>query len=130
MIKGTMHKHHFDKLGGVTLKLVYPSDQGSKEFLESDEAGKFEAHLANFGHYQFGSSITAPVYMLTVSKNACEPIGSIEEAQANELRQNKNGFILIEADGCSFETKARNTERFGGQVALIIEPSYMSFRTS
>ena len=130
MIKGTIHKHHFDKLGGVTLKLVYPSDQGSKEFLESDVAGNFEAHLANFGHYQFGSSITAPVYMLTDYKDACEPIGLIEETGANQLRYTKDGFILIEAGGCSFETKARNIERFGGQVALIIEPSYMSFRTS
>ena len=89
VLKTGLHSHHFDKLGGVTLKLVYPTEQILTEDypdigLESFLKGDLGAHLANFGRYQFGSSITAKVYPLTTNKNACLPISSLEEANAQE----------------------------------------------
>ena len=128
IIRGAMHARQFDKLGGVNLKLVYPADEASKELAKSSKDGNIEAHLANFGHYQFGSSITAALLKLTHNTTACGPISSQEDLDEQEQGNlSKNGFILVEAGDCSFETKARNVEQFGGQVAVIIEQPEMSF---
>ena len=75
-----------------------------------DAEGNLEAHLANFGRYQFGTSITAPVYRLSESTSACSPISDSELVHARETFQNYNGFILADAGGCSYETKARTIE--------------------
>ena len=122
ILRGAMHARQFDKLGGVNLKLVYPTDEASKELAQSNRDGVIEAHLANFGNYQFGSSITAALFRLQSGTTACGPISwqeDLQESQRGNLAH--KGFILVEAGDCSFETKARNVEQFGGQVALIIE---------
>ena len=122
-IRNDRLKHNFDKLGGVKLQLVYPTIQTAKELTEFDVdmGGYLEAHLANFGHYQFGSSITAPVYRLRDATSACEPISTNEIQLAQAALENYNGFILADAGGCSYETKARTIEQLGAQGAIIIE---------
>ena len=47
----------------------------------------------------------------------------VEEERAYALEHNLSyhGFILVESGNCSYETKARNVQKMGGQVALIID---------
>ena len=119
-INGIMQKHFFDRMGGVKVLIVYPTDEKTKELNFGNVPGSVEAHLANFGKYQFGSSINNSVYRPTIHKTACEEMKEDEQAYAQANGLNYNGFVIVEAGGCSFETKARNIEHMGGQVALIV----------
>ena len=113
---------NFDRLGGVKLKLVHPTDsEVQKRFYYRNVAGALEAHLANFGKYQYGTSINAPLYLPRWSSNGCEQILEEEWTYAALNKLNFNGFVILETGDCSYETKARNVERLGGQVALIID---------
>ena len=40
---------------------------------------------------------------------------------AHESKLGYNGFVIVEAGGCSYETKARNIEMMGAAAAIIIE---------
>ena len=110
----SIQKRMYDAQGGVKLQMVYPSDKETKHFTYKGQAGHIEAHLANFGHFQLGTSITAPVYRPHHSTTACEPMD--EEAQADAVEHNLvyNGFVLVETGDCSYETKARNVQHMGG----------------
>ena len=67
-----MQKHFFDRMGGVKVLVVYPNDEKVQEIKFANVPGNVEAHLANFGKYQFGSSITGPVFRPGMHKTACE----------------------------------------------------------
>ena len=62
IVSEVMQKHFYDKLGGVKVQIVYPSDESVHEISYKGKPGSIEGHLANFGKYQFGTSITGPVY--------------------------------------------------------------------
>lgn len=91
------------------------------KFKYRNVSGAIEAHLANFGRYQYGTSISAPLYLPARGEDGC--LQNLEEewmyAAKNHLTF--NGFVILPNGGCSFETKARNVERLGGQVAVIID---------
>ena len=67
-INGIMQKHFFDRMGGVKVLIVYPTDEKTKELNYGNVPRSVEAHLANFGKYQFGSSITNSVYRPAMHK--------------------------------------------------------------
>ncbi len=50
--------HAYDKMGGVKLKVVAPAPFADTFFYKFVR-GAIEAHLANFGRYQIGTSIQA-----------------------------------------------------------------------
>jgi len=56
------------------------------------------------------------------TKTACEPTTELDQEYAIDNKLIYNGFVLVESGECSYETKARNVERMGGAVALIIAP--------
>ena len=62
-------------MGGVKLRLMHPTDKEIQEKFKSyNVVGSIEAHLANFGQYQFGTSIQASVYLPTMSPDGCVDI--------------------------------------------------------
>ena len=81
-INGIMQKHFFDRMGGVKVLIVYPTDEKTKELNYGNVPRSVEAHLANFGKYQFGSSITNSVYRPAMHKSACERMKEDEQAYA------------------------------------------------
>ena len=101
-----MKQSKFDKMGEVTLDLIYPYPN---TFTYEDMPGRIKAHLANFGHltWQFKSSILTQMYRPFYYKSACEEM-SIDKVYAQEHKLKYDGFVLVDAGGCSFETKARN----------------------
>ena len=109
-------------MGGVKLQMVFPSDEKTKHFMYKNIPGTIAAHLANFGHFQLGTSISGALYRPHHSATGCEQMD--EEAMQDALAHRivYNGFVLVEAGGCSYETKARNIQHMGGQVAIIIQP--------
>ena len=46
-----MQRHFFDRMGGVKVEVVYPTDERVKEIKYGGVPGKIESHLANFGKY-------------------------------------------------------------------------------
>ena len=61
--KGAIHdsmtmNHAYDMMGGVKVKIVAPATFAD-DFFYKQVRGGVEAHLANFGKYQFGTSIQA-----------------------------------------------------------------------
>ena len=78
------------------------------------------AYLANFGRYQFGTSFQATAYYPLINITACEDM-TIEAELARSSKLGFSGAVFVEAVGCSYETKARNIEKMGAQVAIIIE---------
>lgn len=106
-MKKIKHKA-YDRLGGAKLQILNPRDFAEKFNYESKE-GAMEAHLANFGRFQFGTSISAPIYYPLIHTKACESM--VEEAElATENKLGYNGFVIVDAGDCSYETKARNIE--------------------
>ena len=87
--------------------------------------GAIEAHLANFGHFQLGTAITASMYYPLMHTKACDSM--FDEAElANENRLYYTRFVIVDAGECSYETKSRNIEYMGAQAAIIIEDEPMS----
>ena len=115
-----MQQHFFDKKGGVKVKIVHPADERIEEINYEKIPGNIEGHLANFGKYQFGSSINASVYRPAIHKTACHRMKQDEQSNAEANGLSFDGFVLVESGGCSFETKARNIQHMGSKVALII----------
>ena len=106
--------HFYDKMGGVKLKVVSPATFADN-FRYLEVRGAIEAHLANFGNYEIGTSMLAQLYY--TSGNGCD--SDIGEQQI-DFSNTYNGFVLVESGGCSYEEKARNIERIGGLAALVI----------
>ena len=65
--------------------MVFPSDSETKHFTYKGVPGTLEAHLANFGHFQLGTSITAPLYRPHHDRTACEPMD--EEAKEDAIKE-------------------------------------------
>ena len=55
--------HAYDKMGGVKLKIVAPSDFADT-FSYKYVRGSVESHLANIGTYYIGTAIQAPIFVL------------------------------------------------------------------
>lgn len=77
-----------------------------------DKEGAIYAHLANFGRFQYGTSITAQAYYPVIDTTACEDM-TAEAALTHDSKLGHNGFVIVEAGGCSYETKARNIQTMG-----------------
>ena len=115
-----IERHYFDRMGGVKMQVVYPTDERIKDIKYKSVPGNIESHLANFGKYQFGSSITTSVYRPGIHKNACQRMVEDEQQYAQTNGLSYGGFVIVESGACSLETKARNIQDLGGQVALIV----------
>ena len=109
----------YDKLGGVDLRIVTPI-QFAQEFDYKHSTGDIEAHLANFGWIQFGTAIMAHTYHPITQQDACNNLQD-EVDLAREYGLEHNGFVIVDAGNCSYETKARNIQNMGAKVAIIIE---------
>ena len=117
--KNTEEIKAFDKLGGVRLRIVTPLEF-AQQFDYKHATGSIEAHLANFGWIQFGTAISANSYHPITQQDACNNLSEEREvAQGVDLEH--DGFVIVDAGGCSYETKARNIQDMGAKVAIIIE---------
>ena len=95
--------------------------QVSYENFEYEGKGRaIETHLANYGRFQLGTAITASVYYPLIDTKAC---GNMQEeaALANDNNLRYTGIVIVDAGGCSYETKSRNIEQMGAQAAIIME---------
>jgi len=45
---------------------------------------------------------------------------------ARQQHLDYSGFVMIDAGGCSYETKARNIQKMGAHAMIIIEDREMS----
>ena len=59
-------------MGGVKVQIVYPTDERVQKIRHAGIPGSVEGYLANFGKYQYGTSINTQVYRPSIHKNACE----------------------------------------------------------
>jgi len=101
------------------MQILTPRETAEK-FNWREKEGAVQAYLANFGRYQFGTSFQATAYYPLINTTACEDM----TAEAEFARSSKLGYsgaVFVDAGGCSYETKARNIEMMGAQVAIIIE---------
>jgi len=114
----------YDRLGGAKLQILNPVDFA--DTFEYEGRGRaIEAHLANYGHFQLGTSITASVYYPLIDTKACGNMA--EEAElANENNLKYTGIVIVDAGECSYEKKSRNIEQMGAQAAIIIEDEPLS----
>ena len=65
------------------MNLVHPSDTMSRsQFMHERVSGSLDAHLANFGRFQLGSSITAHLYVPKFNRDGCNSFGTEEKSYA------------------------------------------------
>ena len=69
-------------MGGVKLQILAPRDF-AQQFDYKHKEGAIAAYLANFGRFQFGTSISAPVYYPLMMNTACENMAT-EAAMASQ----------------------------------------------
>ena len=92
--------------GGTKLKVVHPAN-AIPAFNMDGVIGEIAVALANFGRYQTGTTIQAPVYIPPANYHGCDG-DFIGDADANLYDLDWKGFVLLNNEGCSYETKARN----------------------
>lgn len=90
-----------DVRGGVSLKAVYPP--GVVKNLGDD--GEITASLGNFGHIQYGTTVTANVVHPHENPTGCTEFKKFFA---------KNQMVLVDAGECPVTTKVRNIENAGG----------------
>ena len=97
----------------------------AENFEYEGKARAIETHLANYGRFQLGTAITASVYYPLIDTKAC---GNMQEeaALANDNNLRYTGIVIVDAGGCSYETKSRNIEQMGAQAAIIMEDEPLS----
>jgi hypothetical protein len=102
-----MDAYYDTSIGGSKLKLVHPTTAIDK-FNYKSSTGAIDVKLANFGRFQTGTSIQAPLFYPPTNVAACEPFTQPLEEFADLYDMNWNGFLMVEAGLCSYEVKARN----------------------
>ena len=67
--------------------------------------GLIKSSLGNFGHIQYGTTVTGQLRYDYNNTQGCVPF---------DKHFNGTGFILVFAGGCPITTKVRNIENAGG----------------
>jgi hypothetical protein len=67
--------------------------------------GQIQTKLGNFGHIQYGTTLTAMLVFPGHNTQGCQTFNKFFE---------QNAMILVEAGGCPVTTKVRNIEKAGG----------------
>lgn len=89
-----------DVRGGTTLKVTYPPN-----VVDSLNGGNLNVILGNFGHIQYGSTITATMMYPDKNHDGCLPF---------KKAFTSNSIVLVDAGSCPVTTKVRNIEKAGG----------------
>ena len=95
-----------DIRGGASLRVTYPPSLVQT----LGPGGLLKSSLGNFGHIQYGSTISAHLTYSPENVRGCEPFNNYFE---------KNRMVLVQAGECPITTKVRNIEKAGGQLAII-----------
>ena len=100
------------------MNLVYPNDEETlANFRNHRVPGSIVAHLANFGRFQLGTSLSGQIYVPPEGQNGCEAFEKDEQSKASLMKL----FVIVDSLGCSLETKARNIQAMGGTMAIIAD---------
>jgi hypothetical protein len=74
---------------------------------------------ANFGVIPYGSTIMGKMIYSETNSNACNEFeGEID--RTDDPDPDISPFVLVNRGSCSFVTKARNVQKWGGRIAVII----------
>ena len=69
--------------------------------------------LASFGRFQTGTSVQAPLYYPLANLDGCLDSFRPDGVETHGAELEMKGFVMVEAGGCTYETKARNIEKTG-----------------
>lgn len=100
----------YEQMGGTKLRLIYPNDENVNHFNYMGTVGALDVELANFGRFQTGTSIQAPVYYPKDTPMGCRVLDTT--AAAKDHAHHK-GFVLVKEGDCTFEEKARLAQSRG-----------------
>lgn len=92
--------------GGSTLKITYPPSLAQK----FGKTGFIHTSLGNFGHIQYGTTITSQLYFDKENPTGCQSY--------SKPFQEKKMVLVLDGD-CPITQKVRNIEQSGGQLAII-----------
>lgn len=84
--------------------------------------GEVDMNIATFGDIPYGIFLYGSVYYdidNQDSEMACNPIKTIQIEASNSFEENSS-FVLLDRGNCSFVTKARNAQKIGAKVVIII----------
>ena len=90
----------------------------------SMEEGLIKSSLGNFGHFQYGTTLHGRVHYPLKNTDGCIPL-KMEDFNEDHLEAGKMArhppIIMVDRGACHFVVKAKNIQKFGGIMALVVD---------
>tara|TARA_B110000285_G_scaffold228816_1_gene292414 strand:+ start:7 stop:330 length:324 start_codon:yes stop_codon:yes gene_type:complete len=77
--------------------------------------------MANFGHIPYGQVLVGRIYFNEKNPHGCTKQMNFTNDFSGDPDDDLSPIFLVERGNCSFVTMARNIEKAGGALALIID---------
>ena len=110
--------------GGLLIVCIIYTYSRLYVYSPEDLRNKFQPNdipqsYANFGVIPYGSNIIGRMYYSTTNRDACKEYNETIDL-TGDPDPDISPFILADRGSCSFVTKARNIQKWGGRIAVII----------
>ena len=102
---------------------VHGPKQLAELFKDADgkSNGAIQSKMANFGHIPYGQVLVGRLYYNEKNPHGCEKGMPFTDDFTGDPDGDLSPIFLVERGNCSFVTMARNVEKAGGALAIIID---------
>jgi hypothetical protein len=119
----------FDQASASKLKLIHPTDLVNEfdyDIHGKKEKGVMKSSMANFGYYNYGTTIRGRLHYPIDNKDGCQPFEKhhfveqhIEEGMNHGFKRGHKPIIMVDRGQCHFVKKAQNIQNFGAMMMLV-----------
>ena len=80
--------------------------------------------MANFGYYNYGTTIKGRLHYPIKNKDGCEPFVDEHFVEEHLVDRRKHGYrpiLMVDRGKCHFVIKAMNVQNFGGMMMVVVD---------
>jgi len=109
------------------LKIVHPTTLAKSFFYDihgNKELGVMKSSMANFGYYNYGTTIRGRLHYPISNTDGCKPFEKhnfVEQHLENSHHHGHKPIIMVDRGHCHFVQKAQNVQNFGGMMVVVID---------
>jgi len=83
-----------------------------------------KSSMANFGYYNYGTTIRGRLHYPISNTDGCKPFEKhnfVEQHLENSHHHGHKPIIMVDRGHCHFVQKAQNVQNFGGMMVVVID---------